>query len=159
MWFRPLFVQSPQTSCNQSVHGSQQAKNTHRYYLSPLIAIKQPFNCWIRSNSSRSYQQTLMLLPGGTRILVYVTPKGRVFAPFWSENGYRVCPFWSGIGFGLGRNYGCVSMCSSFQFQMNKKLKETVICEFEMSFKKSFCCGFNLSNDDIIYVNTQCCVL
>ena len=27
--------------------------------------------------------------------------------------------------------------------------------EFEMDFKKSFCCGFNLSNDDIIlfYVN------
>ena len=21
-----------------------------------------------------------------------------VFAPFWSENGYRFCPFWSGIG-------------------------------------------------------------
>ena len=20
---------------------------------------------------------------------------GRVFAPFWSENGYRLCPFWS----------------------------------------------------------------
>ena len=39
---------------------------------------------------------------------------------------------------------------------MNKKLKESVICEFEMGFKKSFCCGFNLSNDDIIYVNTQC---
>ena len=24
--------------------------------------------------------------------------------------------------------------------------------EFEMAFKKSFCCGFNLSNDDIISV-------
>ena len=24
--------------------------------------------------------------------------------------------------------------------------------EFEMDFKKSFCCGFNLSNDDIISV-------
>ena len=33
---------------------------------------------------------------------------------------------------------------------MNKK--ESVICEFEMNFKKSFCCGFNLSNDDIIFV-------
>ena len=45
---------------------------------------------------------------------------------------------------------GTVSMCSSFQFQMNKK--ESVMCEFEMDFKKSFCCGFNLSNDDIISV-------
>ena len=30
-----------------------------------------------------------------------------------------------------------------------------------MDFKKSFCCGFNFSNDDIIsgYVNMYCCVL
>ena len=34
---------------------------------------------------------------------------------------------------------------------MNKK--ESVMCEFEMDFKKSFCSrGFNLSNDDIISV-------
>ena len=50
----------------------------------------------------------------------------------------------------LRRNYGCVSMCSSFQFHMNKK--ESVIYEFEMDFKKSFYCCFNLSNDDIISV-------
>ena len=41
-------------------------------------------------------------------------------------------------------------MYSSFQFEMNKK--ESVICEFEMDFKKSLCYGFNLSNDDIISV-------
>ena len=68
--------------------------------------------------------------------------KGRVFAPFCSENGYRFCPFWSGIGYDLRRNYGCVSVCSSFQFQMytNSSLdkKERVTCEFEMAFKKSF---------------------
>ena len=42
---------------------------------------------------------------------------------------------------------------------MNKK--ESVTCEFEMDFKKSFCCTFNLSNDDIISVSCQClcCVL
>ena len=28
----------------------------------------------------------------------------------------------------------------------------TALGEFEMDFKKSFCCGFNLSNDDIISV-------
>ena len=44
----------------------------------------------------------------------------------------------------------CVSMCSSFQFQMNKK--ESVICEFQMAIKNSFCCGFNFSNDDTISV-------
>ena len=37
---------------------------------------------------------------------------------------------------------------SSLQLQMNKK--ESIICEFEMGFKKSFSCGFNLNNDDII---------
>ena len=73
---------------------------------------------------------------------------GNRFCPFWSENGYRFCPFWSENGYGLRRNYGCVSMCSSFQFQMN--VEESVICEFEMDFKKSFCFRFNLSNDDYI---------
>ena len=29
--------------------------------------------------------------------LLRATPNGRVFAPLWSENGYRLCPFWSGI--------------------------------------------------------------
>ena len=31
---------------------------------------------------------------------------GRVFAPFWSENGYKFCPFWSGIGYGFRGNLG-----------------------------------------------------
>ena len=31
---------------------------------------------------------------------------------------------------------------------MNKK--ERVICELEVDFKESFCCCFNLSNDNII---------
>ena len=52
-------------------------------------------------------------------------PKGWGFVPFWSENGYRFCPYWSGIGYGLQGNYDCVSTCSSFQFQRNKK--ESVI--------------------------------
>ena len=66
-------------------------------------------------------------------ISVYATPKGRVFAPFWSEHGYRFCPFWSGIEYGLQRNYGC----SPFQFQMNKN--ESVTATFEKDFRKSFC--------------------
>ena len=28
-------------------------------------------------------------------------PKGRVFAPFWSEKGYRLFSVWSGIGYGF----------------------------------------------------------
>ena len=87
----------------------------------------------------------------------YVPPQREGFlAPFWSENGYRFCPSWSGIGCGLRRNYGYVPMCSSFQFQIHKK--ESVIWEFEMDFKNSFCCGFNLNNDDIISL-LCCCVL
>lgn len=38
-------------------------------------------------------------------------------------------------------------MCSSFQFQ-----KRSVICGFEMTFKKSVCCSFRLINDNIISV-------
>ena len=76
--------------------------------------------------------------------------KGMGFALFWSENGYRFYSFWSGSGYGLRRKYGCESVCSSFQFQMNKK--QSVICEFEKDLKTSFCGGFILSNDDIISV-------
>ena len=72
---------------------------------------------------------------GGNPLYKPNAPKGRVCASFWSENGDRFCPFWPGIGYGLRRNYGCVSMCPSFQFQMYNK--ESLICEF----KKSFCCG------------------
>ena len=39
---------------------------------------------------------------------VCAAPKGMVFAPFWSESGYRLCPFWSGIGCGFRGNYGSV---------------------------------------------------
>ena len=31
---------------------------------------------------------------------------------------------WAGIGCGLRRNYDCVSMCSSFQFQVNERESE-----------------------------------
>ena len=50
--------------------------------------------------------------PGGVGLLLYIshigicaTPSGRVFAPFWSENGYKLCPFWSGIRYGFQGNY------------------------------------------------------
>ena len=74
-------------------------------------------------------------LPGG--VLPWISrvcaaPKGRVFAPFLSENGRRFCPFFFGIGYGLRGNYDCISMCSSFQFQMNKK--ESLICEFDIAW-------------------------
>ena len=66
---------------------------------------------------------------GWRRVLPYIShigmcpppPKGMVCAPFWSENGYRLCPFWSGIGYGFRGNYGNVWTYLSFQFQMNKE--------------------------------------
>ena len=35
---------------------------------------------------------------------LYAAPKGMVFEPFWSENGYRFWTFWSEIGYGYRRN-------------------------------------------------------
>ena len=51
-------------------------------------------------------------------------PKGDGFAPFWSENWYRLCPFWSGIGYGFQGNYWSGWMHCSFQFQMSRKERE-----------------------------------
>ena len=39
---------------------------------------------------------------------VCAASKGRVFAPFPSENGYTFCLFWSGIGYGFQGNDGSV---------------------------------------------------
>ena len=58
------------------------------------------------------------------------------------KTGIDFAHFGLELGSGVWGNYNCVSMCSSFQFLMNKK--ESVICEFEMDFKKYLCC-----NDDI----------
>ena len=44
---------------------------------------------------------------GGGGVLPYISyigmcaPSGRVFAPFWAENGYTLCPLWSGIRYGF----------------------------------------------------------
>ena len=52
------------------------------------------------------YFLTPFLICGGVGF--GAAPKGMVFAPFWSESGYRLCPFWSGIGYGFRGNYGSV---------------------------------------------------
>ena len=43
---------------------------------------------------------------------------GRVFAPFWSENGYTLCPFWSGIGYGFRGTTGAYE--SIYRFTPNE---------------------------------------
>ena len=65
-----------------------------------------------------------------------------IFAPFWSENGYRLYLFWS-----ESREFGNARPYLSFEFEMNKK--ERVIGRFEMAFTKSFSWRSNLSNDNI----------
>ena len=60
-----------------------------------------------------------------------------MFAPFWSENWYRLYLFWS-----ESREFGNARPYLSFQFEMNKNRspdkKEKVIGRFEMAFTKSF---------------------
>ena len=43
---------------------------------------------------------------------------GRVFATFWSENGYTLCPFWSGIGYGFRGTTGAYE--SIYRFTPNE---------------------------------------
>ena len=78
-------------------------------------------------------------------------PKGQGFLRrFGLQTSLDFARFGLEWGYALRWNHSCVSMCSSYQFQMKKK--ESVTGEFEIDFKKSFCCGFNLSNDDITSV-------
>ena len=51
-------------------------------------------------------------------------PSGRVFGPFWSENGYTLYPFWCGIAYGFRGTRESVWMYLSFQIQMSKKERE-----------------------------------
>ena len=43
---------------------------------------------------------------------------GRIFATFWSENGYTLCPFWSGIGYGFRGTTGAYE--SIYRFTPNE---------------------------------------
>ena len=79
------------------------------------------------------------VLPYISHIGVCSAPKGMVFAPFWSENGYTL-PILVWNRYRFQGNYGSLRKYLSFQCQMNKKERE--ICEFEMDFKKSFLLAF-----------------
>ena len=75
-------------------------------------------------------------------------PKGLVIAPFWSENGYRLCPFlvWKWVWFSW-ELWKCLNV---FVVSIPDEKERKIICEFKVDFKKSFCWRSNLSNDDII---------
>ena len=81
--------------------------------------------------------------PGGYSLIkamyVCAAPKGNVFAPFWSENGYRLPLFWSGRVLVFAGTKECMNV---FILSIPNEKKEREICEFEMDFKKSFLCLF-----------------
>ena len=73
-------------------------------------------------------------------------PKGDGFAPFWSENWYRLCLFWSGIGYGFQGNYRSGWTHCSFQFQMSKKERERFYIYIYICIL-CFCANLSVSDD------------
>ena len=51
-----------------------------RYFLIKKTFTRQGNSPWVGYSPIKSKQ-------------VCAAPKGRLFAPFWSENGYRLCSF------------------------------------------------------------------
>ena len=73
-------------------------------------------------------------------------PKGDGFAPFWSENWYRLCLFWSGIGYGFQGNYRSGWTHCSFQFQMSKTERERFYIYIYICIL-CFCANLSVSDD------------
>ena len=65
----------------------------------PLYDLKPIFHINYQINSITAFVHKGVTIPGGGTPL-YKT-KGMDFAPFLSENGYRICTFRSGIGYVL----------------------------------------------------------
>ena len=67
-----------------------------------------------------------------------------VIAPFWSENGYRLCPFlvWN-RGWYSRELLKCMNV---FVVSIPNEIERKIICEFEMALKKFFWWRSNLSN-------------
>ena len=74
-----------------------------------------------------SWSLLIKICPGrGRGVLPYIShigmcrTKGKVFAPFLSENGYTLYSFWFGFGYGFRRNFRPVGTYLSFQCQISK---------------------------------------
>ena len=67
-------------------------------------------------------------------IQVCAAPLGRVFEPFWSENGYRLCPFGLESGMVFEGTTGAYEGIYRFNSKLIRK-KERKICEVEMDLK------------------------
>jgi len=70
------------------------------YFVSIILSFNlKLINLWLRQVDDRQFTgDTPLYQPYRS---VCAAPKGRVFAPFWSENGYGRSSFWSGIGYGF----------------------------------------------------------
>ena len=109
------------------------------YYYYSLVQLK--VNLWLWPvGDSQSTGDTPPYQPYRS---VCAAPKGRVFAQFWSQNGYKLCPFWSGIGYGFWENYGSVRTYFLFQFQMSTK-------ERAMRIRNSFLLLFYSKQSDYL---------
>ena len=79
-------------------------------------------------------------------IKVCATPRGMVFAPYWSENGYKLCSYilvWNRVWF-LRKSTGVYGR-TIYRFN-SKCIRKKEKC----ANNKYFLLALNLGNDDII---------
>ena len=90
------------------------------FFLALIIHwIRAGYN-WRKLRFNQAYRSNQN--PGGGilpwAIWVCANPSGKVFAPSWSENGYKLWLFWSGIECGFRGDCSSVWTYLSFQSQM-----------------------------------------
>ena len=69
---------------------------------------------------------------------VFAVPSGRVFAPFWFENGYTLCSFWSGIVYGFRGNYGAYERIYRFNSKWVRKKEKYANSKIEPNLRNFF---------------------
>ena len=79
----------------------------------------------IRPHSQNCYNNSRPIILEIFEPYRYVPPQSVGFLRRFGMTGIDFAhALWAGIGCGLRRNYDCVLMCSSFQFQMNERESE-----------------------------------
>ena len=104
-------------------------------------------HCWKAVWSAKKEKPASFLKPPpGTSIIrgvtpltiftleVYVAPKGMVFKPFWSENGYSLCLFWSELVYSFRGNIGVQLNVFFVSIPNEWERKSIMRREFEMEF-------------------------
>ena len=131
------------------------------FYGSESLKIFSVFVIWKSSTPSQVGALRLAVtLGGGGGVLPYISlegmcrfSKGRVFAPFWSENGYRLSSFWSGIWYGFQGSYGTVRTIYCFNSKWVRKKKKYANSKWIL--RNLFCCCSNPNNDDISFLKAR----